>query len=148
MFSTNRSTHRPILPPWIYNCFLVLSAAPSFLFFPLLISFRATTSAPSTSSSTTSTTPPRLPRRRSHKRKVDLDRLLQQLRLMGAFDRGAGFFKGRELDERVSLVRTSSAFDPQTSSLPDDLAYLYVTTPSIQVQMHVLDLAIFPENVL
>lgn len=41
--------------------------------------------------------------RRTHKGKVDLHRLVEELGLVGAVDGGAGFLEGRVLDQRVAL---------------------------------------------
>lgn len=64
----------------------------------------ASAAAAAASASTCTATAAGLARGWSHKGKVDLDSLVEELRLVGAIDGGAGLFEGRILNQCVALL--------------------------------------------
>lgn len=88
-----------------------------------------------------------LTRRGSDECKVHLDGLLEELCLVRAVNGCAGLLEGRVLDQRVSL---DASLHQQSISSQRVLAqtHLDVTASSIQVQVHVFDLAILSKNIL
>ena len=63
----------------------------------------STSSCSPASSTATGSTTALAARRGTHEGKVDLDRLVEEFRLVGSVDGGAGFFKRRVLDQRIAL---------------------------------------------
>lgn len=116
---------------------------------PLLavLALRATTPASSSVPSARASSTPRFARRRSHERKVHRDRLVEQLLIMRAINSSASLLQRRVLNQRVSLESPNvSAIHPHVQCVLR--AYLDVTASSVEVQVHVLDLAVLSKKIL
>lgn len=112
-----------------------------------ILALGATTPASSSVPSTSASSTPRFAWRRSHERKVHRDRLVEQLLVMRTINSSAGLLQCRVLNKCVSLSNPLY----QQSILPCSMcfhAYLYVTASSVEVQVHVLDLAVLSEKIL
>lgn len=106
---------------------------------------------------TTARTARSLARRRANKRKVDADRLLEQLLSVCALNGRPSLREGRVLDEDVSLRAlscqpcswTSNKLAPRLSSRHRSArTHLHITGPAIQIEVQVLDLPILPKQIL
>lgn len=83
--------------------------------------------------------------RGSHERKIDVDGLLQQFLSVRAFDGCQRLFAGRVLDQHVSLRQSRqyccSCPSRVVTMLP--IPYLDITRAPVEVDVDVLDLAVF-----
>jgi hypothetical protein len=144
-----------------YPAFVPILSLPSLLS-GLLIVILAGIRTPAPAPAASSSAAVRLARasvglagRRPHKGKVDVDGLVQELRLVCAVYGSARFLQGRVLDESIALKRASPVSFRKlglqtitTFRMRGEKTCLDITTTSVQVEVEVLDLAVVAKLIL